>query len=138
MKRATTVFLLTLLLASIAWVYLFTGTPPWGQRLVIKDTAVTSIALHWVGTDRAITSSEQCAEVIRIMRKARQSPAPTTPAFGNLSLHYADGTTNTFYLSPSGRSWAMELAGESGDYAVSMGEMVGVLERVGLLRKDRK
>src|SRR4051812_4442083 len=119
MRRAW-IILLVLVLVGAAWVYFFTGTPPWGPRLALKDATTTSIDLLWFGTNRTITSSDQCAQVIRVMRKARRSPAVTTPIFGTLTLHHADGTTNTFCLSPSGRLSGLEIVGESGGYAIAM------------------
>jgi hypothetical protein len=55
-----------------------------------------------------------------------------------MTLYYADGTTNRFFLQPSGRHSGLEIAGESGGYAISMGEMLGTFESVGLLTKDQK
>jgi hypothetical protein len=118
--------------------YLFTGTPPWGPKLVIKNGAAASIELSWFGTNRTIRTSDQCAQVIQVMRKARQCPVPASPAFGTLTLYYADGTTNRFYLQPSGRFSGLEFVGSSGGYAVSMSEMLDTFERVGLLTKDQR
>jgi hypothetical protein len=137
MRRAW-IILAVLVLAAVAWVYLFSGTPPWGPRLALKDTAVTSIELHWSGTNRTISSSDQCAQVIQVMRRARRSSVATTPPLGTLTLHYADGTTNMFYLSPSGRFSGLQVVGGSGGYVISMGEMLGTLEDAGLLTRDRK
>ena len=137
MRRAW-IILLVLVLVGVAWVCFFTGTPPWGPRLTLKGAAATSIDLFWFGTNRTITSSDRCAQVIQTMGKARQHPPATNPCLGTMTLHYADGTTNMFYLSPSDRFSGLQLAGKSGGYAISMGEMLGTLERVGLLTKDRK
>ena len=90
------------------------------------------------GTNRTITSSGQCAQVIQTMGRARQFPVAATPCLGTLTLHYADGTTNMFYVSPSGRFAGLELVGKSGGYAISMGKMLRTFERVGLLTKDNK
>jgi hypothetical protein len=137
MRRAL-IILSVLVVVVGAWAYLFTGTPPWGPAFKPKDAAVISIEVSWVGTTRTIEASEQCAEVIQTMRKARQSLPPTSPSFGTLTLHYADGTTNKFWLEPSGRFNGLEFADESGGYAISMGEMLGTLESVGLLTKKQK
>lgn len=137
MRRAW-IILLVLVLVGGAWVYFFTGTPPWGPRLTLNGTSATSIDLSWFGTDRTITSSERCARVIRTMARARQHPPATTPCLGTLTLHYADGTSNLFYLLSSDRFAGLELVGNSGGYAISMREMLGTLERAGLLTKDRK
>jgi hypothetical protein len=125
-------------LVGVAWTYFFTGTPPWGPKLTLKDAAVKSIELSWLGTNRTIQASNQCAEVLQTMRQARQSPAPLSPAFGILTLYYADGTTNRFFLQPSGRFSGLEIVGDSGGYAISMHRMLGTFESVGLLTKDTK
>jgi hypothetical protein len=137
MRRAL-IILLVLVVVVVAWTYLFTGTPPWGPKLTLKDAAVTSIELSWFGTNRTIRASDQCAQVIQTLRKARQSPVPASPAFGTMTLHYTDGTTNRSFLQPSGRFSSLEISGESGGYAISMGEMLGTFESVGLLLKDHK
>ena len=136
--RRVMIVLFALVLIVVAWLYLFTGTPRWGDKLNLKDTAVSSIELSWFSTNRTITVADQCAQVIRIMRNARRNPAAATPGFGTLMLHYADGTTNMFFLSPSDRIFGLELVGESGGYAISMREMLDAFANVGLLTKDRK
>jgi len=137
MRRAL-IILSVLVVVVGAWAYLFTGTPPWGPVFKPKDAVVTSIELSWLGTTRTIGASDQCAKVVQTMRKARQSLPPTSPSFGTLTLHYADGTTNRFFLEPSGRFSGLEFADESGGYAISMGEMLDTLESVGLLTTERK
>jgi hypothetical protein len=137
MRRAL-IILLVLVLVGVAWIYLFTGTPPWGPKLTLKGGAVTSIELSWFGTNRTIQASSQCTEVLQTMRQARQSPVPTSPAFGTMTLYYADGTTNRFFLQPSGRFSGLEIVGDSGGYAISMHQMLGTFESVGLLTKDTK
>ncbi len=137
MRRAL-IILLALVVVGVTWIYLFTGTPPWGPKLTLKDAAVTSIELSWFGTNRTIQASGQCAEVLQIMRQARRSPVPTSPAFGTMTLFYADGTTNRFFLQPSGRFSGLEIVDDSGGYAISMHQMLGAFENVGLLTKDTK
>jgi hypothetical protein len=137
MRRAL-IILLVLVAVVVTWAYLFAGTPPWGPRLTLKDTAVSSITLSWLGTNRTIQASNQCAEVLQTMRQARQSPPVTTPPLGSLTLYYADGSTNMFYLSPSGRFSGLEIVGDSGGYAISMHQMLSAFESVGLLTKDTK
>jgi hypothetical protein len=137
MRRAL-IILLVLVAVGVAWAYVFTGTPPWGPRLMLKDTPVSSIALSWLGTHRTIQASSQCAEVLQTMRQARQSPAVTTPPFGSLTLYFADDTTNVFDLSQSGRFSGLEIVGDSGGYAISMYRMLSTFESVGLLTKDTK
>jgi hypothetical protein len=118
-----------------AWIYFFTGTLPFGSKLALKNFPVTSIELFWFGTNRTISASNQCAQVIHTVQRARQSAVVATPLFGSLTLHYADGTTNQFFLSPSGRFSGLEIASSSGGYAISMGEMLGTFESVGLIPK---
>jgi hypothetical protein len=118
-----------------AWIYFFTGTPPFGSQLPLKNIPVTSIELFWGGTNRTVSASNQCVQVIHTVQRARQSAVVATPLFGSLTLHYADGTTNQFFLSPSGRFSGLEIANSSGGYAISMGEMLGTFESVGLLPK---
>jgi hypothetical protein len=118
------------------WDIFFAGTPPWGPKLQLNDTAVTSIELSWFGTNRNITASDECAKVIQTMCKARQHHVATTPPLETLTLFYADGTTNVFYLSPANRTAGLEISGKSGGYAISMGEMLRTFESVGLLTKN--
>ena len=137
--RKVLVILAVVVLVVIVWAYLFLGTPPWGPKFTPKDGVVSAIELYWLGTNRTIRASNQCADVIQTMRKARQSRAVGTPCFGSMTLYYADGTTNLFYLSPSDRFSGLQIAGESGGcYVVSMGQMLDTFESVGLLTKDRR
>jgi hypothetical protein len=139
MRKEWTIALILLVLLAIAWAYLDTGTPPSGTRLSLKaGSSVTSIELRWQYTNRTITASNDCARVIQVMSEARQCPIPASPAFGLLTIHHADGTTNLFHLQPSGRFSALELVNEPNGYAISMNKMIGVFESVGLLAKDRK
>jgi len=139
MRKEWTIALILLALLAIAWVYSDTGTPPSGTKLSFKaGSSVTSIELRWQYTDRTITASNDCARVIQVMSEARQCPIPASPAFGLLTLHYTDGTTNLFHLQPSGRFSAMELVGESGGYAISMGRILETFEGAGLLTRDQK
>jgi hypothetical protein len=137
MRRAS-VILLVFVVVIIAWAYLFAGTPLWGPRLTLKDKVVSSVELTWLGTSRTIQASNQCAEVLQTMRQARQSPVPASPPFGSMTLYYADGTTNRFFLQPSGRLSGLEIVGDSGGYAISMHQMLSTFESVGLLTKDTK
>ena len=138
LMRKALIILLILVAVGVAWIFLFAGTPPWGPRLTLKDAAVSSIELSWLGTNRTIQASSQCAEVLQTMRQARQSPVPASPAFGTMTLYYADGTTNRFFLQPSGRFSSLGIVGDSGDYAISMHQMLGTFESVGLLTKDTR
>jgi hypothetical protein len=120
----------------IAWIVLFTGTPLWGTKLKLQLTDVKSIDLLWGGKSSTISDSNQCANVVRTMQKARSFPVAATPAFGFLTLNYTDGTTNRFYFSHAGRFSAMEISGQGGGYAISMDEMLRVFRRVRLLPKE--
>jgi hypothetical protein len=111
--------------------------PIWGVKIPLKEVPISSIDLHWGGAERSIGTTNKCASVIQTLRKARQFPVAATPSFGFLTIHYADGTTNQFYLSPSGRTFCMEIANHSGGYAISMGKMLGIFESVGLLQGER-
>lgn len=137
MRRALVIFSVIVAVV-VVWAYLFTGTPPSGPRLTIKNGAISSIELYWLGTNRTIQASSQCAEVVETMCKARQHPVPASPAFGKITLHYADGTTNQFSLQPSGRFSGLEIVGDSAGYAISMGQMLDTFESVGLLTKDQR
>ena len=130
--------LLALALAGVAWVHIFTGTPVRGPQLALKDAPTMSIQLSWMGTHRTIRASDQCAQLIQTMRKARQSPVPLSPALGMLTLYYEDGTTNRISLQAAGRFSALEMVGESGGYAISTHELLGAFESVGLLTEGQK
>jgi hypothetical protein len=135
MRRVLSI-LLVIIIMVVAWAYLFTGTPPWGPTFTPKNTNVASIELSWIGKTRTIQDSNQCAEVLRSMSKARQFPVATTPAFGHLIFHYMDGTTNQFFLSPAGRFSALEIANKEEGYAISMDEMLRTFHKVGLLGEE--
>src|ERR1700692_360844 len=102
MRRALRI-LLVAVIAIGGWIYLFTGTPPFGRRLTMKDTPIASIEFS-MSTRREITASNLCAEVIRTMRHARDGgPVHLCPCLGTLTLHYLDGTTNRFDFMPGHR-----------------------------------
>ena len=136
--RRTWLILAVLALIAIAWMYASTGTPLRGSRLALNDTTPTSIELAWIDTRRTIRASDQCAQLIQTMCKARQSPVPLSPALGMLTLYYEDGTTNRFSIQASGRFSALEMVGESGGYAISTHELLGAFESVGLLTEGQK
>lgn len=136
MRKAWKV-LLVLLVAGVASAYLFIGTPRFGPTLALKDTPVTSIELSMFSTNRVITGSNECSQVLQTMRKARAGQVLTTPALGTLTLYFADGTTNRFYLQP-GRFSRLDLVNQSGSHSISLGQMFDTLERVGLvIRQER-
>ncbi len=137
MRKAWKV-LLVLLLATVAWAYFFTGTPIVGRRLALKDIPVASIELS-MPTRREITASNLCPQVTGTMRKARAGgPVHACPCLGTLTLHYTDGTTNRFDFMPGHRFNRLELVDTSGLYSISLSEMFGALERVGLLTKPQR
>jgi len=70
------------------------------------------------------------------MQKARSWPVAASVSFGWLTLHYTDGTTNQFFLSPSGRFSGMEISNKAGGHAISMNEMLRTFKRVRLLPKE--
>ena len=132
-------FAVLLVLAVVGGVgtYLFTGTPKWGKPLSLKDGTVSSIELYWGGTTHRVKGADQCAPVVQTLREARQNPASSTPPYGTLTLHYADGTTNLFSLLASRRFSGLEIANDGAGYAISMPEMLGAFQRAGLLTKDQ-
>jgi hypothetical protein len=132
--RRNLIFLSVLVVLVVTLAYIFTGTPLTGPRLTLKNAQVTSIDLDWFGSNRTITASAQCAQVVQTMCKARQSPPPASIPLGKMTLHYSDGTTNGFSLDDNG-AFSLEISGDSGGYAISKSEMLGTLERVGLLTK---
>ena len=126
------------ILFAVVWGFAFTGTPLFGRRLKLKDTPVSSIELS-MSTRREITASNLCSDVLQTMRKARDGgPVHLCPCLGSLVIHYADGTTNRFDFMPGhhfNRLDMVDISG-SGMYSISMGEMFGTLERVGLITRD--
>ena len=139
--RTTWKVLIVLLLLVFALGYAFTGTPTFGRKVALRDAPVTSIELSWLSTRREIKASNVCSEVLHTLQKARDGgPVHLCPVFGTLIIHYADGTTNGFALMPGHRINRLDLVDVSGSgmYSISMGEMFGTLESVGLLTKDRK
>jgi hypothetical protein len=135
--RKTLVILPILVLAFVVWVYLFTGTPPWGSKFTPPKNSISAMGLSWLGTNRMIQASSQCADVLQTMCQARESQAVATPPLGSLTIYYPDGTTNLFHLSPSERLFGLQISGERGGcYVISTHKMLDVFGRVGLLPKD--
>ena len=128
-------FLLILLFAVVGWAYFFTGTPPFGYRLTLNEAPVASIEFA-MSAKLEITKSNLCAEVLHTLQKARNGgPVHPCPVIGNLTIHFADGTTNHFHLMPGHRLNRLDLVAKSGMYSISMGELFGTLEKVGLLTR---
>ena len=137
MRKAWKV-LFVLLLAAVTWIYFFTGTPKFGRKLSLRDTAVTSIEFSR-STRREISASNVCAEVVHTIQKARVGGAVhACPSLGTLTLRFADGTTNRFHLMPGHGLNRLDLVDTSGLYSISTGEMFDTLERVGLLTKAER
>jgi hypothetical protein len=120
------------------WAFAFTGTPLSGHRLILKDIPVASIELS-MSTRHETTESNTCAKVLQTMRKARDGgPVHLCTSLGSLMIRYADGTTNRFDLMPGHRFNRLDMvdtSGHSGMYSISMREMFGTLESVGLKEK---
>ena len=124
------------MLAAIVWVYFFTGTPVFGRKLTLSTSPVASIELTFMSSHREISASNLCAEVVRSMQKARDGgPVHLCTSLGSLTIHFADGTTNRFDLMPGHRLNRLDMVDRSGLYSISMGEMFGTLERVGLMTR---
>ena len=139
MRKVWTIAGVVILLA-VVWGIAFTGTPLFGRRLTLKSTPVSSIELS-MSTRREITESNACAGVLQTMSKARDGgPLHACPCLGTLVIHYADGTTNRFDFMPGHRFNRLDMVDICGScmYSISMGEMFGRLESVGLLTKDRR
>ena len=134
MRRAL-IILAVLTFGLIAWGYLYTGTPPFGRRLKLKDVSVVSIELTNISAPREISASNLCAQVVHTMQKARDGgPVHFCPFLGTLVIHYADGTTNSFVFMPGHRFNRLDMVDGSGSgmYSISWGEMFDTLQRVGL------
>ena len=129
--------LFVVVVAGVTSAYLFIGTPHFGPKLTLKDAPVTSIELSMFSTNTVIKGSNECAQVLQTMRKARSGHVLTTPPLGSLTLYFADGTTNRFYLQP-GRFSQLDLVDQSGSHSISLGEMFDTLERVGLLIRPKR
>ena len=135
MRRAWKI-LFVLVLAAIAWRYFFTGTPPFGRQLALKSVPVASVELVFMSMHREISSSNLCMEVVHTMQKARRGgPVHLCPSLGRLTFRFSDGTTNRFDLMPGHRLNRLDLVDSSGLYSISMGEMFGTLEKVGLMTR---
>lgn len=135
MRRVLIILSIVVALAA-AWIFLSSGTPLWGARLKIKDVEVKSIDLWWGGNSRTVSDSNQCATIVQTMQKSRSCQVVTTPAFGFLTLHYADGTTNQFILSQSSRFSGLEISEGKAGYTISMGEMLHAFKSAGLLGNE--
>jgi hypothetical protein len=141
--RRTWKVLLVLVLVVLAFAaaffgYVLTGTPLFGPKLELKDIPIKSIELSMFSARRVITASNQCAQVIQTMRKAREGYVYTAVQVGTLTLCYTDGTTNMFYLQPGDRMNRLDLVNQSGSHSISLSEMFGVLRRVGLLDRQER
>ena len=128
----------TLLIVVAGWIYLFTGTPAWGPTFAPQNTNIVSIELSWGNTTRTNKDSNDIAQVLATMRKARQHAVAATPAYGLLTFYYMDGSTNRFFLEPADRFGALQFADKSNGYAISVNEMLDTFERVGLLEQNGK
>jgi hypothetical protein len=128
--------LLVLVFALAAWLYFFTGTPPFGPKLTMKGTPISAIQLSMIATNR-ITASNQCARVIQTMCEAREDRVSAAPAFGILTLYYVDGTSNIFHLQLGSRLNELDLVGRAGSHAISKARMFSVLQSVGLSAKEK-
>jgi hypothetical protein len=117
----------------LAWMSLFTGTPLFGPTLVLKNAPVASIELSMLSTNRAISASNQCAQVLQVLRTARAGPVLTTPCIGNLTVYYVDGTTNRYYLQPGSRIDGLDLVDATGSHTVSMSKLFRTFQTVGLV-----
>jgi hypothetical protein len=136
--RRTLIFLpvLVVVVVALAYSYFFTGPPITGPRLTLKDVPVSSIDLCWFGSNRTITASARCAQVVQSMCKARQSPPPASIPLGTMTLHYSDGTTNSFDIE-NGGMFSVAISCDSGGYAISKREILNTFESVGLLTKEQ-
>jgi hypothetical protein len=135
--RKGIIVVLGLLIAGSAGAYLFAGTPKWGQTLVLADKPLKSVELYWAGATHKVTDAGKCAEVAETLRSARQSPVSDAAAYGTLTLHFADGKADVFSLMASSRFSALEIAGNTGGYAISMNQMIHVFQAVGLMTKGQ-
>ena len=134
MRRAL-IILAVVILLTVAWAVVFTGTPLFGRSIALKQTPVASIELS-MSSRREITASNLCAQVLQTLRKARDGgPVHASPSFGTLLIHYADGTTNRFDFLPGHRFNCVDMVDTSGAemYSISRSEMFSTLRRVGLM-----
>ena len=130
--------LATLLVAAGGWAYFFTGTPKFGRKLTLRDAPVASIELS-LATRREISAPNLCTQVLHTMRKARGGgPVHACPSLGRLTVHFEDGMTHRFKLMPGHRLNRIDLVDNSALYSISMAEMFGTFESVGLLTKDQR
>jgi len=90
-----------------------------------------------LSTNRVITGSNECVQLLQTMRKARSGPTSLTPPLGSLTLYFTDGTTNQFFIQ-SGQFSRLELVGQSGSHYISSGEIFNALEKVGLLSRQKQ
>ena len=137
--RKIWIIVVVVVLLAVVWGVAFTGTPLFGRRIALKDAPVTSIELS-MSARREITASNLCFQVLRTMLKAKDGgPVHLCPCLGSLVIHYADGTTNRFDFMPGHRFNRLDMVDISGSgmYSISMGEMFGTLESVGLMTRDR-
>lgn len=127
------------MLVAAAWVFLFTGTPLFGPTLTLQEKPIASIEFSMFSIDRTITASNQCAQVLQVLRTSRQAgPVYTVPALATLTLHYEDGMTNRFYLQPAKRIGAVDLIDETGAHTISTRKMFQALQTVGLMPKEQR
>jgi len=68
MHRAL-IILAVVILLTVAWAVVFTGTPLFGRSIALKQTPVASIELS-MSSRREITASNLCAQVLQTLHKA--------------------------------------------------------------------
>jgi hypothetical protein len=127
-------FLVPFLTFVIIQIYLFVNLPgPQVSRLELRRDPVKSVELSMLSTQRVITDSNLCADVLQTIRTAQAGEMHPAPILGRLTIHYSDGTNAVVEVLPGHRPSELDLVGHGMVYNISKSQMFGALKRNGLL-----
>jgi hypothetical protein len=118
----------------IAQVYLFVNLPsPQVCRLELRRDPVKSVELSMLSTQRVITTSNLCADVLQTIRTAQAGEMHPAPVLGRLTIHYSDGTNAVIEMLPGHRPNELDLVRQGIVFNISRSQMFAALKRCGLL-----
>jgi hypothetical protein len=127
-------FLLLFVTFMVIRVYLFVNFPrPQVWRLELRREPVKSVELSMLSTQRVITASNLCADVLQTIRTAQAGEMHPSPVLGRLTIHYSDGTNGVVEVLPGHRPNELDLVAHGMVYNISRSQMLAALRRSRLL-----
>jgi hypothetical protein len=107
--------------------------PPLVFRLEVRQDPVESVEFSMFSSQRVITASNLCADVLQTIRTARAGEMHPSPVLGRLTIHYCNGTNAVVEVLPGHRPNELDLVGHGMVYNISRSQMLAALRRDGLL-----